>query len=103
MSYGTNEETGEVKFGVVADILDIIEVEEGVTNTSQRHQRTRVLPTRLQDCEVVGDDEVTPNRDLVHFDLLAGAEHINYNEAFKDKQWKEAMVEDLEAIERNNT
>lgn len=61
-----------------------------------------VLPARLQDCEVVGDDEVTPDRDLVHLDLLAGDEPINYREAFKDKQWKEFMVEYLQAIKINN-
>ena len=43
-----------------------------MAETSQRPQRNRVLPTRLHDYEVVGDDEITPDGDLVHFALLAG-------------------------------
>ena len=97
----------------VADIPDTVKVEEVVAETSQRPQRNRVLPTRLHDYKVVGDDQVTPDRELVHFALpdgelvhfalLAGAEPINYSEALKTKQWKLAMVEELQKIERNNT
>ena len=74
-----------------------------MAETSQIPQRNRVLPTRLHDYEVVGDDEVTPDGELVHFSLLAGAEPINYSEALKINKWKLAMVEELQAIERNNT
>ena len=56
MSYGADEETGEVEVETVTDILDTVEVEEGVGSTSQRPQRTRLHLERLQDCEVVGDD-----------------------------------------------
>lgn len=73
-----------------------------MTTIFQRPQRTRVLPTRLQDCQVVGDDEVTPNGELVHFYLLTGGEPINYYEALKDKQWKATMVKELQVIGRNN-
>lgn len=52
---------------------------------------------------MVGDDEATPDRDLVHFVLLEEAEPINYSEALKDKQWKEPMVEELQVIGINNT
>lgn len=52
---------------------------------------------------MVGDDEVTLDGYLVHFALLACAEPINYNEAFKNKQWKEDMVKELQSIEINNT
>ena len=51
---------------------------------------------------MVGDDEVTLDGELVHFSLLAGVEPINYSEALKTKQWKLAMVEELQEIERNN-
>lgn len=44
MSYGVEEETDEVE---VEDISETIEVEEVVARTSQRPQRTIVLPTRL--------------------------------------------------------
>lgn len=74
-----------------------------MASISQRSQRTRVLPARLQDCKLVGDDEVTPDGDFVHFSLLAVIELINYCKALKDKQWKEVMVEELKVIEINNT
>lgn len=52
---------------------------------------------------MVRDDEVTIDGELVHFDLLAGVEPINYSEALKNIKWKSSMVEELQAIERNNT
>ncbi|KAI5447088.1 hypothetical protein KIW84_014802 [Lathyrus oleraceus] len=80
ISYGIDEETNEVKVDaitnipvkVVIKISGIVKVEEVMDNTSQRPQRTRVRPARLQDYKVTGDDEVTPNGELVHFSLLAG-------------------------------
>jgi hypothetical protein len=69
-----------------------------VASISRRPQRNRVPPTRLQDYEVTGDDEVTPDGELVHFALLVGAEPINYSEALKSNKWKLAMVEELEPI-----
>lgn len=41
-------------------------------------------------CEVVGDNEVTPDGYLVHFGLIVGVEPINYSEDLKDKKWKAA-------------
>ena len=52
---------------------------------------------------MIGDDEVTPYGELFHFALLASDEPINYSESLKIQQWKLAMVEELQAIERNNT
>lgn len=56
-------------------------VQQDMVAIRQRPQRTRIAPARLQDCEVVGHDEVTTDGDLVNFSLLAGYEPINYNEA----------------------
>lgn len=84
----------------VADMSDTFEVEYSVASTSQR---TRARPIRLQYYEVIGDDEVTPDGELVHFALLAGVEPINPREALNDKKWKSSMVEELQAIEINNT
>ncbi|KAI5401720.1 hypothetical protein KIW84_066260 [Lathyrus oleraceus] len=75
-----------VKFVVVSDMLETEEVKDGVASTSQRPQRTRDRPVRLQDYEVIGDDEVTPDGELVHFSLLTGVKSINYSEALNDKQ-----------------
>ncbi|XP_050896665.1 uncharacterized protein LOC127103453 [Lathyrus oleraceus] len=107
VSYGFDEESSERKEIPSNCVLVTVEVEvensESVANTSQRTLITRVLPARLQYYEVVGDDEVTPDGNLVHFALLIGVEPINYNEALKNKNWKATMIEELQAIERNNT
>ncbi|KAI5405338.1 hypothetical protein KIW84_052203 [Lathyrus oleraceus] len=81
MSYYFDEESNDVEvediFDIrveveaIADMTDTVEVEDGVASTSQRPQITRSLPTRLQDYKVTGDDEVTPDGELVHFSLLA--------------------------------
>ena len=53
---------------------------------------------------MTGDDEVTPNGELVHFSLLAGVKLINYREALtikngsqlcskSYKQFKETHIE----------
>lgn len=69
----------------------------------QRPQITRITPTRLQDCEVIGDNEVTVDGDLVHFKLLADTESINHNESLRNREWKVAMIEELQIVEKNNT
>ncbi|XP_050916662.1 uncharacterized protein LOC127131803 [Lathyrus oleraceus] len=88
MSYDFDEASNDVKVEdiidipveveVVADIPDTVKVGEVMTSTSQKPQRTQVRLVRLQDYEVVGDDEVTTDGELVHFSLLAGGESINY-------------------------
>lgn len=42
-------------------MLDTVKIEDGLASTSQRPQRTRARPTRLQDYEVTSVDEVTPD------------------------------------------
>lgn len=84
-------------------LLTYDEVREIMASTSQRPQRTRAHLIRLQDYEVVGDDEVTTDGELVHFSLLVGAKTINYIEDLKNMKWKFAMVEELQTIEINNT
>ncbi|MCI30661.1 copia-type polyprotein, partial [Trifolium medium] len=74
-----------------------------VIEVRARSTRTRQVPTRLQECELVNDNEVNEESELVHFALLAGDEPINYIEALKDKKWKKAMEEELTVIERNQT
>jgi len=94
----------------VDEILDenVLNTDENVQSTvenvlTDRPHKTRVAPTRLQDCEIIADSEVTEDGDLVHFALLADAEPINHSEALKNEAWKSAMLEELASIERNNT
>lgn len=59
--------------------------------------------TRLQDYEVIVDNEVTYDGDFFHFPLLADAEPINHDEVMKSEVWENAMIEELASIKRNHT
>ena len=64
MSYDFDEASNDVEVEDIVDIPvevepDTFEDEKVIASTSQRPQRTRARPARLQDYEVVGDDEVT--------------------------------------------
>jgi hypothetical protein len=69
-----------------AEVLETPEVAPEDTNAevletngrTRRSTRPRQIPARIQDCEIVNDNEVNEDGDLVHFALLAGAEPINY-------------------------
>lgn len=61
------------------------------------------MPTRYSDFEIGNDIEVTEEGELVHFALLADAEPISHEEALQEHVWKNAMLEELNAIKKNNT
>ncbi|MCH80525.1 copia-type polyprotein [Trifolium medium] len=69
----------------------------------QLPQRNRQLPSRLADCELLTDSAVNNEGDLVHFALLADSEPVNFNEALQMNVWKNAMIEELNSIEKNQT
>ena len=76
MSYEVDEESSEHGKIPVDNVPVIVEVGaknwEGLAST--RPQSTRVLPARLQDYEVGGDDEFKTNGELVHFSLVVDAD-----------------------------
>jgi hypothetical protein len=61
------------------------------------------MPSRLADCEVLPDSVVSNEGELIHFALLADAEPVNFKEALQTSVWKQAMVEELNSIEKNPT
>ncbi|RDY02784.1 hypothetical protein CR513_13714, partial [Mucuna pruriens] len=61
------------------------------------------LLTRLADYGLFPDSAITLKGDLMHFALSANAEPLSFEEAMKEKVWKEAMMEELKAIEKNKT
>ena len=61
------------------------------------------MSSRLVDHEVIPDNEVNDEGDFVHFALLADSELINYEIALTEKVWKDVMIEELDAINRNHT
>jgi len=50
-----------------------------------------------------GDDEVGSDGELVHFAMLADTEPLDYKAALCDKNWKEAMLDELNSIEKDQT
>ncbi|MCI08580.1 gag-pol polyprotein, partial [Trifolium medium] len=79
------------------------ETEEPNVEVRAKSTRVRHVPARLQECDLVNDNEVTEEGDLVHIALLADAEPINYEEALTSEAWKIAMKDELAVIERNDT
>lgn len=65
---------------------DEVENHDDKETLIQRPQRTRKTPTRLQDYEVIGDNEVTSDGDLVQFSLIAYANPINHNKALRTNE-----------------
>ena len=74
--------------------------ENQATRTSVRH---RFASTRLAGHEVTPNNLVNDEGEFVHFALLANAEPINYEVALNEYVWKNAMIEELNSINRNNT
>ncbi|KAK2440388.1 putative mitochondrial protein [Trifolium repens] len=107
-SVESNDEIEENEAPVqVVDDVDIVTdtnvIHVGNNDGIRKSTRTRKTPARIQDCIIADDNEVNEDGDLVHFALLAGAEPINYVDALTDKKWKQAMIEELSAIEKNQT
>ena len=86
------------------DIETAVDTENNqVTQPVLRPQRNRHVSSRLEDCEVLPDSVVNDEGELIHFALLADAEPLNYKEAIQTEVWKKAMIEEIKAIEKNNT
>lgn len=67
LNLGLKEEPKEEEYAIPDDL------HEDVLVVIQRPQRTRILPARLEDCEVFAGNEVTKDEDLVHFFFLDDA------------------------------
>jgi len=73
------------------------------TTEIRRSQRVRFPSTRLKEHEFFVNSEVTYSGELSHFAFYARAEPISWEQALSIKEWKNAMIEELKAIERNRT
>jgi len=83
------------------EVQNEVHVEENqVTGTSDRQMS---VSTRLAGHEITPDNEINKEREFVHFALLAYSELINYEIAMTEEVWKNAMIEELNAININNT
>jgi hypothetical protein len=95
-----NKESDELITNEKAIIEDVSDEEP---TTIVRPQRNKQIPRRLQDCQVTGDDEVSSDDELVQFAMLADTEPLDYKAALCDENWKEAMLDEMNSIERNQT
>lgn len=60
---------------------------------SQRPQRRRQAPARLDDYEVWPDTNITAEGDLLHLALFTESEPVIFDEAIRDVKWLAAMEE----------
>ena len=98
-NWGSNEKNDAVRI-MCEDSTN--EVEAPAQTETGRPQRQRNMPTRLQECEITLDNEVTEDGELVHLAFLAESEPVNVSEALKNPNWIKAMKEELDSIESNN-
>jgi len=83
---------------------NVVENEDDqATQPVTRPQRNRQAPSRLKDCELLLDSAVNGEGALIHFALLADAEPLNYKEVIHNEVGRKAMLEEIKAIEKNNT
>jgi hypothetical protein len=79
------------------------ESETPVQIDTSRPQRPRVMPARLQDCDVIVDDQVNDEGELVHYAFLTDTEPVSMTEALNNPKWISAMIEEPNSIENNDT
>ena len=60
------------------------------------------MPAHVKDYEVMKDTEIT-DEGLVNFSIFANCDPISYEEATSDEKWIQAMNEDIQSIQKNNT
>ena len=95
----TTREQGEIENG--EGMREEQDATINVTNT--RPQRNRQLSTRLRDFELFPDSAVDEEGGLVHLAMFADCEPVRFEDAIKTDIWVNAMKEELNAIERNQT
>lgn len=97
----TSNSKGDTQRVMIEDTDSAVD-NQGQLNTTRPH-RARVMPARLQDCEVTSDDQVNDQGELVHFAFMVDAEPVSVTEALNDPKWIHAMTEELDSIESNET
>jgi hypothetical protein len=70
--------------------------------STNRPQRQHRLPARLEDY-VVGNDNDPSGEEIINFALFTDCELALFEEAANDQNWRKAMDEEIQAIEKNET
>ncbi|TQE03722.1 hypothetical protein C1H46_010696 [Malus baccata] len=109
LEWETDEETttdDEEGSGVIEDIEDdeSHEVGEAMTEGStSQERRTRRPPTWMRDYETgegLSDEE---NVSMAHLALFTNGDPTTYYDTVKSEKWRQAMQQEIEAIEKNDT
>ncbi|CAL0299548.1 unnamed protein product [Lupinus luteus] len=70
----------------------------------QRPRRQRNPSSRLRDFQMYSDDAINADGDLVqHMALLADAESLSFEEAASSSVWRDAMLDEIKSIKKNET
>ncbi|GAU15418.1 hypothetical protein TSUD_44550 [Trifolium subterraneum] len=96
---------GNKKKDSVSMMFDDMQTAPTEANESElrRSTRARTQIARLNDCIITSDNDINAEGDLVHLAFNAEAEPVNFEDAVKSEKWLDAMNEEIESIERNNT
>lgn len=82
---------------------EVEQIDAGIENNYRSSQRVKFPSIRLLDHEIISDNEVIDSGGLVHFAFLVDAEILSWEQVVNIKEWEEAMLEELRAIEKNKT
>ena len=69
----------------------------------RRSKRTRFPSIRLADYELYSNSSISDNGEMVHFAFMVDTKPIHWKQALDIIEWKAAMKEELDAIEKNRT
>jgi hypothetical protein len=72
-------------------------------NALRRSDRQRAPNRNLVDFDTIPDNLITNDGDLVHLALFVDIEPLSYTSAAKSEVWRNAMQEEIQSIDKNNT
>jgi hypothetical protein len=86
------------------NIEDTNEVNENANESRPelRPQKTRQVPSRLENCKMLPNSAINDNGEIFHFALLVDVEPLNYKAALETDVRKKSMIEDVNAIKNNH-
>lgn len=70
---------------------------------TERPRRQRQPPITLRDFEVISDNAIDDDGNYVHYAMFADCEPTTFEKANRDSKWGNAIAEEINAIERNDT
>ncbi|CAH9143716.1 unnamed protein product [Cuscuta epithymum] len=87
----------------ISENINQVTTENLAETRTQRPQRNKQQSSRLAGYEVYEDTEINEEGELLHLALQADCETLDWKQALTQKEWKEAMIEEIKAIEKNST